>query len=64
MDKDGIVKTDVSSADYPEKITEKDLRKSWFRWWYANEIPHTYDRMIAPSFLWAITPILRKLYKK
>lgn len=48
----------------PEKITNKDLRKSWFRWWYANEIPHSFDRMIAPSFLWAMTPILRKLYKK
>lgn len=47
----------------PEKITKKDLTKSWFRWWYANEIPHTYDRMLAPSFLWGITPILRKLYK-
>jgi PTS system mannose-specific IID component len=47
----------------PEKITNKDLHKSWFRWWYANEIPHTYDRMVAPSLLWAITPILRKLYK-
>lgn len=47
----------------PEKITNKDLRKSWFRWWYANEIPHSYDRMIAPSLLWALTPILKKLYK-
>ncbi|MDF2883011.1 MAG: system mannose/fructose/sorbose family transporter subunit [Clostridiaceae bacterium] len=47
----------------PEKITSKDLTKSWFRWWYANEIPHTYDRMLAPSFFWALTPILRKLYK-
>lgn len=48
----------------PEKITDKDLRKSWFRWWYANEIPHSFDRMVAPSFLWAMTPILKKLYKK
>lgn len=47
----------------PEEITSKDLRKGWFRWWYANEIPHTYDRMVAPSLLWALTPILRKLYK-
>ena len=47
----------------PEEITNKDLGKSWLRWWYANEIPHTYDRMIAPSLLWALTPILKKLYK-
>jgi PTS system mannose-specific IID component len=47
----------------PEKITTSDLAKGWFRWWYANEIPHSFDRMIAPSLLWAMTPILRKLYK-
>lgn len=48
----------------PEKITTKDLAKSWFRWWYANEIPHSFDRYIAPSLLWGLMPILRKLYKK
>lgn len=47
----------------PEAITTKDLSKSWFRWWYANEIPHSFDRMVAPSMFWALTPILRKLYK-
>jgi PTS system mannose-specific IID component len=51
------------TAAVPEKITTKDLGRSWFRWWYANEIPHSFDRMIAPSLLWAMTPILRKLYK-
>lgn len=50
-------------ATAPEKITTKDLGKSWFRWWYANEIPHSFDRMVAPSLLWALMPILRKLYK-
>lgn len=48
----------------PEKITTKDIAKSWFRWWYANEIPHSFDRYIAPSLLWALMPILRKVYKK
>lgn len=47
----------------PEKITNKDLAKSWFRWWYANEIPHSFDRYIAPSLLWGLMPILRKIYK-
>jgi mannose/fructose/N-acetylgalactosamine-specific phosphotransferase system component IID len=48
----------------PEKITKKDLAKGWFRWWYANEIPHSVDRYVAPSLLWGLMPILRKLYKK
>jgi PTS system mannose-specific IID component len=47
----------------PEKITTKDLAKGWFRWWYANEIPHSFDRYIAPSLLWGLMPILRKIYK-
>jgi len=52
-----------NSANYPEPITNKDLLKAWTRWWWANEIPHTFDRMIAPSFLFGMTPILKKLYK-
>lgn len=48
----------------PEKITKKDLAKGWFRWWYANEIPHSVDRYVAPSMLFGLMPILKKLYKK
>lgn len=47
----------------PEKITKKDLTKAWTRWHFANEIPHTFDRYIAPSLLFALMPILKKLYK-
>ena len=47
----------------PETLTNKDLHKSWFRWWWANEVPHAFDRYIAPSLLLALMPILRKLYK-
>ena len=47
----------------PEKITKKDLHGAWFRWWWANEVPHAFDRYIAPSLLLALMPILRKLYK-
>lgn len=51
------------TENYPEKITDKDLMKTWFRWWWVNEVPHTFDRMLAPSFLFAMMPTLRKLYK-
>ena len=47
----------------PEKITKKDLHGAWFRWWWANEVPHAFDRYIAPSLLLALMPLLRKLYK-
>lgn len=47
----------------PDKITNKDLMKSWFGWWWANEVPHTFDRMLAPSFCFGLIPSLKKLYK-
>lgn len=67
MDEDGYIQADVSVMTKPENkpdpITSKDLMKSWFRWWWANEVPHTFDRMLAPSFLFGMMPSLRKLYK-
>lgn len=47
----------------PEELTKKDITKAWLRFYYANEIPHSFDRYIAPSLLWAMMPILKKLYK-
>ncbi|PMB85075.1 PTS system mannose/fructose/sorbose family transporter subunit IID [Dolosicoccus paucivorans] len=47
----------------PEEITKKDVTKAYLRWHFANEIPHSFERYIAPSLLYALMPILRKLYK-
>lgn len=56
-----IVQTSVDLK--PEKITKKDIAIAWLRWYYANEIPHSFDRYLAASLLWALIPILKKLYK-
>ncbi|WP_124059306.1 PTS system mannose/fructose/sorbose family transporter subunit IID [Vaginisenegalia massiliensis] len=56
--------TEVKNTTYlPEEITQKDVTKAYLRWHFANEIPHSFDRYLAPSLLYAMTPILRKLYK-
>ncbi|MDT2612884.1 PTS system mannose/fructose/sorbose family transporter subunit IID [Enterococcus dongliensis] len=47
----------------PDKITTKDLRRAWHRWWLVDEVPRTYDRQVAPAFMYGLTPILKKLYK-
>lgn len=47
----------------PEEITKKDVVVSWLRFYYANEIPHSFDRYIAAALLWGLMPILKKLYK-
>lgn len=47
----------------PEKLTKKDAAKAYYRWFFANEIPHSNERLLAPSLLWALKPSFRKLYK-
>ena len=54
-------KTDVNLA--PETITKKDVRNAWFRFYFADEIPHSFDKYIAPALMWSLMPILKKLYK-
>lgn len=47
----------------PEEITQKDVTQAYLRWHFANEIPHSFDRYLAASLLYAMMPILKKLYK-
>lgn len=47
----------------PEEITKKDVTMAWLRFHFANEIPHAFDRYISPALMWALMPILKKLYK-
>lgn len=47
----------------PEEITKKDVTKAYLRWHFANEVPHSFERYLAASLLYAMMPILRKLYK-
>ncbi|WP_122645892.1 PTS system mannose/fructose/sorbose family transporter subunit IID [Enterococcus mediterraneensis] len=56
-----VVQTSVDLQ--PEEITKKDIGIAWLRWYFANEIPHTFDKYLAPSLMWALMPILKKLYK-
>lgn len=67
LDEDGMIHADprlmLGEANKPEEITNKDILKTWFRFWWANEVPHTFDRMIAPAFCFGLIPVLKKLYK-
>lgn len=47
----------------PEELTVSDVRKAYLRWHFANEIPHTFERYLAPSLLYGMMPVLNKLYK-
>ena len=51
------------AAGAPEEITKKDITRAYLRWHFANEIPHSFERYIAAALLYAMMPILKKLYK-
>lgn len=44
------------------KLSKRDIFKAYNRWWYANEIPNNHDYLLGPSLLFALIPILKKLY--
>lgn len=58
-----MVKENKNWISSPEKLTKKDATKAYYRWFFANEIPHSNERLLAPSLLWALKPTMRKLYK-
>lgn len=55
------IKQQISTA--PEQLTSKDITRAYVRWHFANEIPHSFERYLAPALLYAMMPVLRKLYK-
>ena len=55
--------TEQVKKQQPEEITSKDVTKTYLRWHFANEIPHSFERCISPSLLYAMMPVLKKLYK-
>ena len=44
-----VVQESVDLA--PEKITKKDVGLAWLRFYFVDEIPHSFDKYIAPSLL-------------
>lgn len=45
-----------------KQITNKDLMKVWWRWVFFQEASVSYERLQAPGFFYAISPVLQKLY--
>lgn len=57
-----VTKT-TTTVGAPEELTKKDVTRAYLRWHFANEIPHSFERYLAPSLLYGMMPVLRKLYK-
>lgn len=46
------------------KLTQKDINKTMFRWYFATEMPLNFERMQSVAFTYALIPVLKKLYTK
>lgn len=46
------------------KITKKELKRIFFRWFLAGQVGWNYERMQGLCYCYSIMPVLRKLYKK
>lgn len=46
-----------------EKLTKKEIRSVSKRWILGSQIAWNYEKSMAVGYLWAILPVLRKLYK-
>ena len=53
----------TEQANAPEKITKKDIRRSWIRWILGVAMSTSVERLQALGFCASISPILEKLYK-
>lgn len=47
----------------PEKITNKDIKRAWLRWYTIAEMSNSFERLQSLAFCAALSPILEKLYK-
>lgn len=50
-------------SDGTNKITKKDLKSVFLRWFFAGQVGWNYERMQGLCYCYSIMPVLRKLYK-
>lgn len=53
----------VKTQEQQSVVTKKDLRKAWWKWCRAVEVPVSFDRMQALAFGYSLNTILQKIYK-
>lgn len=51
-----------NTQEIEKKLTDKDLRKAYTRWWMSHETMRTFERGIGPAFFYGMYPLLKKIY--
>lgn len=59
VEKNVAVENEVSLE---KKLTKKDLRNVWWRWVFFAQSNYSYERLQGPGFLFAMSPVIRRLY--
>lgn len=47
-----------------KKLTQKDINRTMFRWYFSTEMSLNYERMQSVAYTYALMPVLKKLYGK
>ncbi len=58
------VETNEVNVDNGVRLTKKDMRKSYLKWWLSTELSNSYERLQALSFCSSLSNCLQKLYPK
>jgi len=54
--------TNEEQKNEEQKLTNKDLRNAYTRWWMSHETMRTFERGIGPAFFYGMYPLLKKIY--
>lgn len=52
----------MAATNSEKKLTKKDVRKSWVRWFFHNMACYNYERFMGIGFLHSMVPVINKLY--
>lgn len=58
-----MTKSDIENHA-SEKLSKKDIRRVYYRWWFQSQICFNYETMQSAGVVGAIGPIIEKLYGK
>lgn len=51
-----------TNTNTERKLSNKDIRRMFTRWWLSHETMRTYERGIGPAYFYGMYPTLKKIY--
>ncbi|HLQ40702.1 MAG TPA: PTS system mannose/fructose/sorbose family transporter subunit IID [Tetragenococcus sp.] len=54
----------MTTTEKKYKLTQKDINRTMFRWYFTTEMSLNYEKMQSIAFTYALLPVISKLYGK